>query len=241
MPASAWDAILAHVRDPDDIARLARSASDRLLYRYAIPLYQRIAQTSDEYAVASARLMMDRGDLDEARRTLRARADTADERTVADEFGYTRNCLACWPTSATSKACAPWPMPAMKPPPENWRKHWPTLAQMSRAPWPTPATSWATRPAGADESAAIELAKLLASRGDLDQLRDRADTSDWYAASELADVLAHRGDLAELRARADTGDENAAMKLSDVLADRGDLAELRARADTGDENAAIKS
>ena len=240
-PASAWDAILAHVRDPDDIARLARSASDRLLYRYAIPLYQRIAQTSDEYAVASARLMMDRGDLDEARRILEARADTADERTVADEFGYDEelpSLLAYLRDLESLRALADAGDEAAA------RE----LAEALADSGPDESSALADAGdivglrdrAGADESAAIELAKLLASRGDLDQLRDRADTSDWYAASELADVLAHRGDLAELRARADTGDENAAMKLSDVLADRGDLAELRARADTGDENAAIK-
>ena len=40
VPASTWDAVLSHIRDPADAARLADSARSRLLYRYAIPLYR---------------------------------------------------------------------------------------------------------------------------------------------------------------------------------------------------------
>ena len=40
VPASTWDAVLSHLRDPADAARLADSARNRLLYRYAIPLYR---------------------------------------------------------------------------------------------------------------------------------------------------------------------------------------------------------
>ena len=40
VPASTWDAILSHLRDPADAARFADSARNRLLYRYAIPLYR---------------------------------------------------------------------------------------------------------------------------------------------------------------------------------------------------------
>ena len=103
MPASTWDAILSHIRDPADAARLADSARDRLLYRYAIPLYRHAADGGDEYAAGGwpscwpsaatwtelraradagdedaawrlAGLLAERGDLDE----LRARADAGD-------------------------------------------------------------------------------------------------------------------------------------------------------------------
>ena len=47
VPASTWDAILGHIRDPADTARLADSAGNRLLYRYAIPLYRRAADAGD--------------------------------------------------------------------------------------------------------------------------------------------------------------------------------------------------
>jgi hypothetical protein len=43
----------------------------------------------------------------------------------------------------------------------------------------------------------------------------------------LAGLLAYRGDLDELRARADADDEHAALLLARPLAERGDLDRLR--------------
>ena len=91
----------------------------------------------------------------------------------------------------------------------------------------------------------MRLAELLAGRGDLDELRARADAGDRYAAERLADLLADRGDLDEaeqiLRARANAGDEYAAVRLAGLLVDRGDLDEaeqiLRARADANEDAA----
>ena len=71
--------------------------------------------------------------------------------------------------------------------------------------------------------AARRLADLLAERGDLDELRARADAGDEDAAGQLAELLAERGDLDGLRALADAGDEHAAMRLAELLAERGDL------------------
>ena len=78
---------------------------------------------------------------------------------------------------------------------------------------------------------------MLAERGDLEELRTRADVGDTEAAA-AARLLAGRGDLDELRARADAGDTYAAEELAGLLAGRGDLEELRTRADAGDWNAA---
>ena len=39
MPAITWGAILSHIRDPTDAARLADSARNRLLYRHATDGY----------------------------------------------------------------------------------------------------------------------------------------------------------------------------------------------------------
>jgi hypothetical protein len=50
VPASTWDAVLSHIRDLADIARLADSAGNRLLYRYAEPLYRHLAGADDMYA-----------------------------------------------------------------------------------------------------------------------------------------------------------------------------------------------
>ena len=78
---------------------------------------------------------------------------------------------------------------------------------------------------------------MLAERGELDQLRDRADAGDGNAAWRLAGLLARHGDLDQLRVRADAGDRYAALELADLLTDRGDLdgseQVLRTLADTG--------
>jgi hypothetical protein len=75
VPGSTWDAMLSHVRDPADAARLADSARNRLLYRYAIPLYRHAADVGDEHAALQlAGLLAERGDLAE----LRARAGAGD-------------------------------------------------------------------------------------------------------------------------------------------------------------------
>jgi Domain of unknown function (DUF4062) len=77
VPASTWDALLSYIRDPADDARLADSATGRLLYRYAIPLYQKAVEAgvSDGYtAYRLADLLAERGDLDQ----LRAWADADD-------------------------------------------------------------------------------------------------------------------------------------------------------------------
>lgn len=80
VPASTWGALLSHIRDPADVARLAQSAMRSLLYRYAIQLYRHSADRGDQYAAGQlAELLIKRGDLDE----LRARADVGDGR-VAD-------------------------------------------------------------------------------------------------------------------------------------------------------------
>jgi hypothetical protein len=93
--------------------------------------------------------------------------------------------------------------------------------------------------------AAYRLAGLLAERGDIAELRARADVGDGHATemlASLADMLAGRGDrdgAAEaLRALADAGDEHASRRLADMLAKGGDLDGLRARADAGDGHAA---
>jgi thioredoxin-like negative regulator of GroEL len=162
VPASTWDAILTHFREPADAARLADSAASRLLYRYAVPLYRHAAAGAGYAAYRLAALLADRGDLDE----LRSRADAG------------------------------------------------------------------------DYQAAYRLADRLADRGDLDGLRGRADADGRHAAYRLAGLLAGRGDLDGLRSRAGAGDQYAAYRLADLLVDRGDLGEalqiLRPFADAGD-------
>jgi len=79
VPASTWDAVLSYIRDPADAVRLADSATNWLLYRYAIPLYRRAAEAGEEKAAARlAGQLVRRGDVEE----LRARADAGDEKAA---------------------------------------------------------------------------------------------------------------------------------------------------------------
>jgi hypothetical protein len=79
VPAGTWDALISHIRDPADAARLADSAEKRLLYRYAIPLYRHAADAGITTAARRlADLLAQRGDRDGAAQILRAPADAGD-------------------------------------------------------------------------------------------------------------------------------------------------------------------
>jgi hypothetical protein len=255
VPASTWDAVLSHIRDSADIARLAHSAGNRLLYRYAVPLYRHAADVGDDYAaVRLAFLLEKRGDLDELRiranvgdghaaerlagllekrgdldgveRVLRAAADVGDQRAAW------RLALLLYgrgdEDELRTRANAGDGHAAVQ------------LARLLKERGDLAGAEQVLRTA-ADAGyrhAAERLAELLYERGDEDELRARADAGDRHAAERLAELLYERGDLDGLRARADTGHGRAAERLARLLAGRGDLDELRTRADTGEEAAA---
>ena len=249
VPTSTWDAVLSHVRDPADAIRLADSASRRLLYSYAIPLYRHAVDADDKAAALRlAGLLEDRGDLDEATQILRARADAGDWdaterliRLLADQDDLdeaTQILLARIDADRRVARADADDGPARKLRP-------PTLAanratrRLTRLLAERGDLDGLRALADADQWIAAELlADLLAERGDLDGLRARADAGDWVATGRLAGLLAERGDLDGLRARADGGDTAAAERLAGLLAERGDLDGLRARADAGDTAAA---
>ena len=229
LPASTWDALVSHVRDPDDAARLADSASNRLLYRYATSLYQRAANAGDRYAALQlGGLLERRGDLDGAELILRARADVGDgfaaERLA--ELLADRGDLDGLRARADANEDAAERLADL-------------LAGRGNL------DELRARADVGDRYAAEQLADLLADRGDPDGaeqiLRSRVNAGDEDAAVRLAGLLADRGDLDEaeqiLRARADAN-EDAAERLADLLADRGDLDELRSRANARDDYAA---
>jgi predicted negative regulator of RcsB-dependent stress response len=257
VPASTWDTLPGHIHDPADCARLADGAMGRLLYRYAIPLYQHVsdANASDKFAASQlVRLLADRGDLD----GLRARADAGDENAAErlvhllferGDLDGLRIMADTGDEDATLQLAV---LLADRGDLDGLRARadagdaWAALKladlladrgdidgalQILRAQADTGDGYY-------DGYAVGWLVRLLAGRGDVDGLRARADAGDGYATSWLADLLAKRGDidgaLQILRARADAGDENAAQRLAGLLADRGDLDGLRARADAGD-------
>ena len=237
MPASTWEAVLSHIRDPADADRLADSAESRLLYRYAIPLYRHAADAGDGYAARQlAGLLAKRGDLD----GLRARADAGDADAAGelvellgergDLDGLRARADAGDPDAArelvrllahgdldgAAQTCGH--APADMPP-----GSWPVLykrgdldgAHRSCGPGPTPATR---RPPGSWSGCWRGAATWT-------ELRAQADAGDQHAARQLAELLNERGNLDALYVRADTGNWEATRLLSGLLAERGDLDE----------------
>ena len=241
VPASAWDAILSHIRDPADAARLAGSAEDRLLYCYAIPLYRHAVGADADGGVGYAAfrlagLLEKRGDLDGAEQMLRAGADAGD-RSAASRLA---DLLAGRGDLDGLRARADAGDGAAADRLAGLLKQRGDLDQAEQILRPSAAAG--------DPVAVWELARLLEKRGDLDGaeqiLRARADVGDAYAALELGRLLARRGDLDKAiplySQAADAGDFNsyhAAEDLADMLAGE-DLDGLRARADAGDPVAA---
>ena len=257
VPASTWDAVLSHIRNPADAARLAKNARSRLLYRYAIPLYRHAAVGGDhEVAMRLAGLLAERGDLDGAEQILRARAD-AGARANAGDWDAARRLAGLMAQRGDLDELR---ARADAGDDEAARVLADMLAERgdleglrARANAGDRAAAWRlagllaqrgdldelrARANASDHEAAMRLADMLAERDDLDGaeqiLRRWADVDDWDAAPKLVELLAQRGDLDELRARADAGDPNASGRLARLLAQRGDLDELRAQADAGD-------
>ena len=225
MPASTWDALLSHTGDPADAARLADSAEDRLLYCYAIPLYQHAADAGDENAAwrLADRLAV-RGDLDGAAQVLRALADAGDGRAASRLAGLLAEVGDLDELRARADAGD-----------ENAAGQ---LADLLAEGGDL--DELRARADAGDVPAASRLAELLPSGrpGRAARPRRRRRRARRLAA---ADLLAEGGDLDELRARADAGDVSTASWLAEVLAERGDLDEamqiLRALADAGHGNA----
>ncbi len=232
VPASTWDAVLSHVRDPDDIARLAHSARSRLLYRYAIPLYRHAAAYDRDDAICLARLLAERGHLDE----LRARAVAGD--------GYAALQLADLLAKRGNQHEAEQILRAMA----DAGSGYAALRLADLLAERGDLEGLRARAVAGDRYAVLQLARLLAKRGDPDEaeqiLRGAADVGVEGAVSELAWLLVERGDPggAEqiLRAMAHAGDRDAAHELAEILVMRGDLDELRAQADAGNRQAALQ-
>jgi hypothetical protein len=95
VPASTWDAVLSHIRDPADTARLADSAHSRLLHGYAIQLYRHAADAGNGFAARRLAVLLAR-----ARRPGRGRADTARPRRP-------RRLVRCWVAGRPADSAGP--------------------------------------------------------------------------------------------------------------------------------------
>jgi TIR domain len=262
VPTRTWDAILYHLRDPADAARLAASATSRLLYRYAIPLYRQAADASADDGNAAARelarLLAKRGDQDEAIQILQARADSGDwhaalmlagwlaERGDQDEAiqvlrarADSGDGLAAW--QLADLLAKRGDLGGLRARAERGEGRAASLlahALAKRGDLDGAAQIWRAQADVGDGESARQLARLLAKRGDVDGaaevLRPWADAGDAESAWELAGLLVRRGDLDGLQARVEVGDRAAARRLAEWQAARGDLDGLRVRAEAGE-------
>ena len=261
VPASTWDAVLSHIRDPADAARLADSARYRLLYRYAISLYRHAANAGDKDAASQLEgLLADQGNLDraarlnrhwqQARRPSASRPPRIARRGNAGDKNATRRRERLRATADADdgadaiqlamRLADQGNLDGLRARADAGDRHAVVQLAMLLADRGDLDGLRAWAHAG-DPHIAVWLAKLLARHGDLDQavqiLRARADAGHEAAAAQLAVLLA---DLQRVRARADAGNRHAAVQLAILLADRGDLEGLRARADAGDGAAALE-
>jgi len=234
LPASTWDALLTHVRDPADAARLAGSAERRLLYCYAIPLYRHAADAGDGYAVSRLiPMLFGRSDWD----GLRALADAGNQyaaRHLAQLAGPGDH-GAAWRLAERGDLDGLRALADAGNHEAAWR-----LAELLAGRGDLDGLrAWAGT---GNQAAASCLAELLAERVDLDGLRAWAGTGNQAAAWRLDRLLFERGDENGLRALADTGNHEAAWRLTLRSAGRVDpgaaVQALRAWTDAVDQYAA---
>lgn len=254
VPAGAWDAILAHLSDTDDVLSVAESASARLLHRYAVPLFRRAADAG--HRKATDQWVVHVGD-PAGIEDLRARArydsydneDSYDSDTTFDNreaFEVATESLA----EALVRLGELDRLREMFRPTARFEPGWRVSRRLAQVLADRGAIGELRALADqGDDAAAEQLAAILARRGDTDGLRARArsesgivvptydDRPAWSrrvrreqtaARTRLASYLAHRDDLAELAARTDAP---ATRRLFSLLRHRGDLAGLRRLAD----------
>ena len=232
LPATLWEALVAHTTDTEIALSLADHAFDRLLYRYGLALYQKAAleqprhvseDVTELFEVVgdrAARVLYAREDADELRRLATAGSDQASMRLavlleqrgdVASLFELTRhgNLDARW-------------------------RLFHLLAERRDARLLGELVDLLPLPDHRIESEEDEpnrvLAQLLDEHSDLPELRRRVALGDPYAAQALASVLARLGMLEELRGLVDAGVDDAEWPLAEALAAHGEIDELRRRA-----------
>jgi hypothetical protein len=199
VPKEAWQALVTHLRRPDDLRRVAASATARLRYRYAEAALSRLAGEfgDDRAALELADLLVRQDRFDRATEVLRSRLESNPPDLMIS------------------------------------RKHLDVQELRRRADEIRP-------PAGGRfRGMSREVAEILADGGVADHLREVARTGSAIAAERLVDLLAERGCVSELRDRADD-DPRASEALADLYAAWGDVPPLRERADAGDEAARLR-
>jgi hypothetical protein len=84
VPERMWQALVTYVQDPTSAAAIGHAATQRMVYRHAIPLLRRAADNGIiRFAFELAELLVSRGDVEEALRCYAAPTMPATRKPVA--------------------------------------------------------------------------------------------------------------------------------------------------------------
>ncbi|MEV4350616.1 hypothetical protein AB0J83_39670 [Actinoplanes sp. NPDC049596] len=224
VPHAAWQALVTHLRRPDDLRRLAAGAAARLRYHYAEGALTRLALEFGDRraAVELADLLVRQDRFTEAAEILRRRlTGSAEDEPVVRKLDHVQ---AVW---RRAKEIRDRP------------------AEVAELLFDGGLGDQLRREAaGGNAIAADRLVELLADRGCLHELRYRTDRlGERRAAEALADLHAAWGDVDELRSRAARGDRAAELRISKAHRHeraRFQIEQLRAQADEGRAEAALQ-
>jgi TPR repeat protein len=238
VPDGTWDALVSHVTDPADAARLADSAGERALYLYAVPLYRKAAGAGSGTAMYSLGfLLQGQGDAEQAERWYRQAAQ-------AGHFGAMSSLAVLLRERGHPEEAGHWSAMAAE------RGQITARTRPQGKGEPGEAERLRREAAAGNLSAMSGLGDLLAERGNTELARQwyrkAADAGDTGAMDRLARLFEEEGrlDLAERwhRKAADGGDSSWVSNLGNFLGRHGrpDLAEqcYRQAAASGDPAAA---
>ncbi len=235
VPHEAWQALITHLRRPEDLRRLATSAVVRLRFCYAEPALARLAgEFSDGRAATElADLLIRQDRLEEATKVLRRRLDDdPQDRAAGRKLTQVQD---LWQRVEVVRPRGRRPAPGLP-------------AEVAEILADGGVCDGLRREADAGDALAAErLVEYLAERGCVRELRDRADRRDQTAAEALADLYVAWGEAGLLRERADAGDRAAELRLSKLHRDSAqhseskyEIAQLRAEVDEGRAEAALQ-
>ncbi|MEU4242599.1 hypothetical protein [Actinoplanes sp. NPDC026619] len=235
LPHESWQALVTQLRRPEDLRRLASSATARLRYVYAEGALTRLAEEfgDSRAAVQLADLLVRQDRLEHAVEVLRHRvtADPKDRVTVRK----LADVQTLWQR-----------VDEIRPPARSRDPGIP--AAVADLLCDGGVRDELRREADAGSAIAAErLVDLLVDRGCLGEIRDRAGRGERRAAEALADLYAAWGETDLLRARAEAGDSAAELRLSKMHRvqarheqARYQIGELRAAVDEGRAEAAME-
>jgi tetratricopeptide (TPR) repeat protein len=235
VPHHAWQSLVTHLRQPQDLRRLATSALARLRYCYAEPALTRLVDEFDDGRAAAelVDLLVRQDRLEEAVDVLHRQLGAhPHDRLAVRKLAHVQE---LWQR-----------VDEVRPPPGRRARDIPAAVADILADGGVCDELRREAEAG-DTIAAERLVERLTERGCLREIRDRAERNEVRAAEALADLYLAWGEVELLRERADAGDRAAGLRLAKIhrLSARRagavyQIAELRSAVDEGRPEAALQ-